>query len=393
MSTDIPKLPSIHDMLAALAPPQPSKPSPIEQVERWKIPEGYVVDSQGYLVRTNAPTARPIKTASRPLSPPDSPRSAISSPQSSIEWSASGSASSVPGLERGDLLPSRYASPPPLPVLLRHQPEQPTPSLLSLVRAAATVHAEQQPLHSRLRQSDDRHDDLSMQSRHTFAASHSRSSSTLSQPPQHSGHAGPAEHTVYSTAHAHQPALVAGPSRQPRPRTASRSSTPSTPITSLSPAARDMLKDTAEVIKYKDPSGRITTLQAKASTGKYGCTFCPKRFNRPSSLKIHLNTHTGSKPFQCPVPGCGRFFSVMSNMRRHQRNSHNSNEQLANFDDALEDGSVSIDDDEISQPPSPSAYNSPAPAHRKASPASSYHRPQEPSYQQFTSLSHEHRRS
>ncbi|KZV88060.1 hypothetical protein EXIGLDRAFT_619898, partial [Exidia glandulosa HHB12029] len=59
---------------------------------------------------------------------------------------------------------------------------------------------------------------------------------------------------------------------------------------------------------------------------KYGCTFCPKRFNRPSSLKIHLNTHTGEKPYQCPVPGCGRHFSVMSNMRRHQRNSHNSDE-------------------------------------------------------------------
>ncbi|KAF7327116.1 C2H2 finger domain transcription factor mtfA [Mycena kentingensis (nom. inval.)] len=60
-------------------------------------------------------------------------------------------------------------------------------------------------------------------------------------------------------------------------------------------------------------------------TGKrHTCPTCNKRFNRPSSLAIHQNTHSGAMPFICPHPGCGRAFNVNSNMRRHLRN-HNNN--------------------------------------------------------------------
>lgn len=56
-----------------------------------------------------------------------------------------------------------------------------------------------------------------------------------------------------------------------------------------------------------------------SSSLKYECDYCGKGFNRPSSLKIHLNSHTGEKPFTCTFEGCGRSFSVLSNMRRHAR--------------------------------------------------------------------------
>ncbi|KAJ7747430.1 hypothetical protein DFH07DRAFT_831068 [Mycena maculata] len=53
---------------------------------------------------------------------------------------------------------------------------------------------------------------------------------------------------------------------------------------------------------------------------KHVCPTCSKRFNRPSSLRIHVNTHTGATPFRCAHPNCGRAFNVNSNMRRHFRN-------------------------------------------------------------------------
>ncbi|CAO0789250.1 unnamed protein product [Mucor circinelloides] len=52
---------------------------------------------------------------------------------------------------------------------------------------------------------------------------------------------------------------------------------------------------------------------------QYNCRFCFKKFMRPSSLKIHIYSHTGEKPFKCTHPGCRRKFSVQSNMRRHLR--------------------------------------------------------------------------
>ncbi|KAK2465844.1 hypothetical protein APHAL10511_001485 [Amanita phalloides] len=57
-----------------------------------------------------------------------------------------------------------------------------------------------------------------------------------------------------------------------------------------------------------------------AAGKKHICPTCSKRFNRPSSLRIHVNTHTGATPFRCPWPNCGREFNVNSNMRRHYRN-------------------------------------------------------------------------
>ncbi|KAJ3742615.1 hypothetical protein DFH05DRAFT_1501445 [Lentinula detonsa] len=54
-------------------------------------------------------------------------------------------------------------------------------------------------------------------------------------------------------------------------------------------------------------------------TKKHVCPQCFKRFSRPSSLRIHGNTHSGLTPFSCPYPGCGRRFNVSSNMRRHYR--------------------------------------------------------------------------
>lgn len=52
---------------------------------------------------------------------------------------------------------------------------------------------------------------------------------------------------------------------------------------------------------------------------RFECTWCFKQFSRPSSLRTHIHTHTGEKPFRCAQSGCGRRFNVLSNLRRHEK--------------------------------------------------------------------------
>ncbi len=55
---------------------------------------------------------------------------------------------------------------------------------------------------------------------------------------------------------------------------------------------------------------------------RYVCPTCQKPFSRPSSLKIHCYSHTGEKPYKCKHEGCGKYFSVRSNMKRHEKGCH-----------------------------------------------------------------------
>jgi uncharacterized Zn-finger protein len=72
---------------------------------------------------------------------------------------------------------------------------------------------------------------------------------------------------------------------------------------------------------YINPSSQA---QFPQSQDRYICQTCNKAFSRPSSLKIHSHSHTGEKPFKCPHAGCGKAFSVRSNMKRHERGCHNA---------------------------------------------------------------------
>ncbi|PBK61692.1 hypothetical protein ARMSODRAFT_1089524 [Armillaria solidipes] len=83
----------------------------------------------------------------------------------------------------------------------------------------------------------------------------------------------------------------------------------------------------SDSIPHQPPRRECTPLSSEDDEDgakKHVCRTCHKRFNRPSSLRIHINTHTGATPFRCPFPGCRREFNVNSNMRRHYRNHTSS---------------------------------------------------------------------
>ncbi|KKY24914.1 putative c2h2 finger domain protein [Phaeomoniella chlamydospora] len=65
--------------------------------------------------------------------------------------------------------------------------------------------------------------------------------------------------------------------------------------------------------------GQFSSKMASNTQKKHKCKVCDKRFTRPSSLQTHMYSHTGEKPFACDVEGCGRHFSVVSNLRRHKK--------------------------------------------------------------------------
>ncbi|KAJ7163585.1 hypothetical protein C8R43DRAFT_1123189 [Mycena crocata] len=121
--------------------------------------------------------------------------------------------------------------------------------------------------------------------------------------------------------------MMGQPSQPPIPPYYARTQPP---LASMPPAISTSLhgsrgedEDRTPVARYQ-PSGMAgfappDASMSAAGPSKYECSYCGKGFSRPSSLKIHLNSHTGEKPFVCPVDGCGRSFSVLSNMRRHAR--------------------------------------------------------------------------
>jgi hypothetical protein len=65
--------------------------------------------------------------------------------------------------------------------------------------------------------------------------------------------------------------------------------------------------------------GQFSSKISSSTQKKHKCKVCDKRFTRPSSLQTHMYSHTGEKPFTCEVEGCGRHFSVVSNLRRHRK--------------------------------------------------------------------------
>lgn len=62
-------------------------------------------------------------------------------------------------------------------------------------------------------------------------------------------------------------------------------------------------------------SGRLVAAAASVEVTTHPCLLCQKRFTSRQDLKRHVRTHTGERPYQCPL--CPHRAALKGNIKKH----------------------------------------------------------------------------
>ena len=58
---------------------------------------------------------------------------------------------------------------------------------------------------------------------------------------------------------------------------------------------------------------------------KFECPTCGRKFHQKQRMKNHMRTHTGERPFTCPLPMCNSAYFCKSNVATHIKLTHKMN--------------------------------------------------------------------